>query len=156
MNAEPEEIVEARVIAALREALPSVDVIGALSPVPEGEMKLSADTYVSVFADQSGQRVYFDDPASPMDYTLRVVVHFADADDASGTGFRDACRAVRSVLDAFMPCGAFDCGGFRCDAFRLDSTSTGADLASETGGMTKTYNAVLTGCTMQTENQQEG
>lgn len=147
MNAEPEEIVEARVIAALREALPSVDVIGALSPVPEGEQKLSPDTYVSVFADIDSQELDWSGPAVPFTYSVRVVVHFADADDASGTGFRDACRAVRSVLAGFLGdgCSALDGGGFACDAFMFAGTNTAQDFSAETGGMVKTYNATVTG-----------
>lgn len=144
---EPEEIIEARLVALLSDALPSVDVIGALSPVPEGEQKLSPDTYVAVFADVASQDIDWQGPGVPFTYSVRVAVHYANADSACGAGFRDACRAVRSALAGLLGdrCAALDGDGFECDAFTLDSTNTSQDFAADSGGMVKTYNATVNG-----------
>lgn len=144
---EPEEIIEAKIAALVAAALPSVDVIGALSPVPEGEQKNSPDTYVSVFADIASQDLDFQGPGVPFAYSVRVTVHYANADDATGVGFRDACRAVRSALAALLGdgCAALDGNGFSCDAFMLTSTSTALDANAENGGIAKTYNATVNG-----------
>lgn len=151
---EPEEIIEARMIALLSVALPHMDVIGALSPVPEGEQKMSPDTYVSVFADVAEQRIDSEAPGMPFSYSLRVTVHYAQADDACGAGFRDACRAVRTVLCGLLGdgCDALSGGGFECDAFVLGTTATQLDVAAENGGMAKTYNATIEGRTKQENN----
>ena len=151
---EPEEIIEAKIVALIAAALPGVDVIGALSPVPEGEQKNSPDTYVSVFADVASQDLDFQGGGVPFAYTVRVTVHYANADDATGAGFRDACRAVRSALAALFGdgCTALDGGGFSCDAFMLNSTSTALDANAENGGMAKTYNAAVNGRFTQQEN----
>ena len=144
---EPEEIIEAKLVALLAAALPDVDVIGALSPVPEGEQKLSPDTYVSVLADIASQDLDWKGPGVPCTYSVRVVVHYANADDKSGAGFRDSCRAVRSALVPLLGdgCAALDGDGFSCDAFTLDSTNTSQDFAADSGGMVKTYNATVNG-----------
>ena len=144
---EPEEIIEAKLVALLAAALPDVDVIGALSPVPEGEQKLSPDTYVSVFADVASQDLDCKDPGTPFVYSVRVVVHYANADDKSGAGFRDSCRAVRAALVPLLGdgCAALDGDGFSCDAFTLGSTNTSQDFAADSGGMVKTYNATVNG-----------
>ena len=144
---EPEEIIEAKLVALLAAALPDVDVIGALSPVPEGEQKLSPDTYVSVFADVASQGLDWMGPGVPFAYSVRIVVHYANADDKSGAGFRDSCRAVRSALAPLLGdgCAALDGDGFSCDAFTLDSTNTSQDFAADSGGMVKTYNATVNG-----------
>jgi len=144
---EPEEIIEAKIVALLADALPSVDVIGALSPVSDGEQKLSPDTYVAVFADVASQDLDWRGPGVPFTYSVRVAVHYANADSACGAGFRDACRAVRSTLVMLLGdgCSALDGDGFECDGFTLDSTNTSQDFAAENGGMTKTYNATVTG-----------
>ena len=144
---ESEEVIEAKVVALLAAALPDVDVIGALSPVPEGEQKLSPDTYVSVFADVASQDLDWKGPGVPCTYSVRVVVHYANADDKSGAGFRDSCRAVRSALVPPLGdgCAALDGDGFSCDAFTLDSTNTSQDFAADSGGMVKTYNATVNG-----------
>ena len=144
---EPEEIIEAKLVALLAAALPDVDVIGALSPVPEGEQKLSPDTYVSVFADIASQGIDWTGPGTPFAYSVRIVVHYANADDKSGAGFRDSCRAVRAALAPLLGdgCAALDGDGFSCDAFTLDSTNTSQDFAADSGGMVKTYNATVNG-----------
>ena len=61
----------------------------------EGEQKLSPDTYVSVFADVASQNLDWKGPGVPCSYSVRVVVHYANADDKSGAGFRDACAGSR-------------------------------------------------------------
>lgn len=144
---EPEEVIEAKLVALLAAALPDVDVIGALSPVPEGDQKLSPDTYVAVFADLASQDLDWTGPGVPCTYSVRVVVHYAEADDRSGAGFRDSCRAVRAALAPLLGdgCAALDGDGFRCDAFTLGSTSTSQDFAADSGGMVKTYNAAVAG-----------
>ena len=144
---EPEETIEANLIALLSAQLSSVDVIGALSPVPEGKQKSSPDTYVSVFADVASQDLDWEGPGVPFGYSIRVVVHFAQADDKTGAGFRDTCRAVRTALNALLGdgCAALDGNGFECDEFRLGSTNTAQDFPADLGGMIKTYNATVTG-----------
>ena len=152
---EPEEIIEAKLIAVLSAALPDVDVIGALSPVPEGEQKQSADTYVSVFADVASQDLDWRGPNVPFTFSVRVTVHYANADDATGTGFRDTCRSVRTALIALSGdgCAALSGDGFNCDEFLLNSTSTAMDSDAENGGMAKTYNFTISGRTATTTTQ---
>lgn len=144
---EPEEIIEARIVVLLQETAEDVDVLGALSPVPDGEQKHSPDTYVSVFVDLASQNLDWRGAGVPCSYSIRVTVHFANADDATGAGFRDTCRKVRRALYALTGdgCMGLDAEGFSCDAFVLDSTSTAIDQESENGGMAKTYNATVTG-----------
>ena len=144
---EPEEVIEAKVVALLAAALQDVDVIGALSPVPEGEQKLSPDTYVSVFADIASQDLDWKGPGVPCTYSVRIVVHYANADDKSGAGFRDSCRAVRAALATLLGdgCAALDGDGFSCDAFILDGTTTALEALGDSEGMNKTYNATVTG-----------
>ena len=153
---EPEEIIEARMIAFLSAALPDVDVIGALSPVPEGEQKLSADTYISVFVDVSGQDLDWRGPGVPFTFSARITVHYANADDATGAGFRDTCRAVRAALASLMGdgCAALSTAAFRCDAFLLDSTQTAMDADAETGGMAKTYTFTISGAPLEADTNQ--
>lgn len=147
MNAEPEEVIEARLIARIAAAVPSMDVIGALAPVPDGEQKLSPDTYAAVFVDLSGQPHDFIGPNLPLEFSARVVVHYARADDPTGVEFRNVCRAVRAALLPFLGdgCAALDGGGFACDAFVLESTTTEPDAAADEGGMVKTYTASIRG-----------
>lgn len=152
---EPEEIIEAKMIAVISAALPEVDVIGALSPVPEGEQKKSPDTYVSVFADVASQDLDWRGANVPFSFSVRVSVHYANADDATGTGFRDTCRAVRYAVSPLLGdgCAALSDDGFNCDEFMLSSTQTAMDTDSETGGMAKTYNFTITGRTATTQTQ---
>ena len=144
---EPEEIIEARIVALLAAALPNVDVLGALSPWPEGEQKNSPDTYISVFADVASQELDWHGGGIPFTYSVRVTVHYANADDATGEGFRDTCRAVRSALAELLGdgCSDLDGNGFFCDAFIFNSTYTSSDSNAENGGMSKTYNATISG-----------
>lgn len=144
---EPEEVVEARLVARLSAALPSLDIIGALSPFGAGDVKQSSDTYVSVFCDVSSQDGDWIGRGMPRSYSARVTVHFSDADDANGAGFRDACRAVRGSLDPMLGdgCTALSGDGFRCDAFAIDSTETSIDPDATSGGMAKTYQLTIKG-----------
>lgn len=146
MMKEPEEIIEARLIELVQGAISDVDVIGALSPVPDGEQKLSPDTYVSVIVDLSSQDLDWRGGNVPCSFSARLTVHYANADDATGCGFRDTCRSVRAALFALTGdgCEGLNADDFKCDQFTLDSTST-VDEMSEIGGMAKTYNATLTG-----------
>lgn len=143
---EPEEVVEAKVAALVAAALPSVQVVGALSPVGDAP-KSSADTSVSVFVDLAEQSLDFAGPNVPIRLSVRATVHFASADDAGGAGFRDACRAVRAALLPLLGdgCAALSADGFECDAFTLDSTSTSFDGDADLGGMAKAYNATVCG-----------
>lgn len=150
---EPEEIVEARLMEVVAAALPGVRVVGALSPVDGAERTVS-DTSVSIFVDLAGQSLDFKGPNLPITLSVRASVHFANADDASGAGFRDVCRAVRSALLPLLGdgCAALDADGFECDAFTLDSTSTSFDADTDVGGMAKTYNATVSGRMTGKEN----
>ncbi len=143
---EPEEIVEARIVALLAAALPSVQVVGALTPVA-GNPKTAGDTSVSVFVDLAEQPLDLTGPNVPLVLSVRATVHFADADEATGAGFRDACRAVRAALLPLLGdgCAALDGNGWSCDAFVLGSTSTSFDAGADLGGMAKTYNATVSG-----------
>lgn len=147
MNVEPEEIIEARLVERIAAAVPYMDVLGALAPVPDGEQKLSPDTYAAVFVDLSGQPYDFTGPNLPLEFSVRVAVHYARADDPTGGAFRDACRAVRAALVPLSGdgCAALDGDGFSCDAFALESTTTEPDADAEAGGMAKTYTASVRG-----------
>lgn len=144
---EPEEIIEARIVALLASAVPHLDVLGVLSPALEGEQKKSSDTYVSVFVDLASQNLDWCGPNVPCGYSVRVTVYVANADDVSGTKMRDTCRAVRAVLDALKGdrCEALSGDGFSCDSFMLNSTQTDLDQNADGGGMGKTYIAAVTG-----------
>lgn len=147
MIIEPEETIEVQMIELLRGVISDMDVLGALSPVPDGEQKQSPDTYVSVFVDLASQNLDWRGAGVPCSYSVRVTVHYANADDATGAGFRDACRKVRTVLVALTGdgCSGLDAHGFTCDAFQLDTTQTSIDTESENGGMAKSYTATVTG-----------
>lgn len=155
---EPEEIIEAHLITILAAAVPSMDVVGALSAVPSGEQKLSADSYISVFVDVASQQIDWRGPGVPFTYSARVTIHFANADDASGAGFRDSCRSVRSALAPLLGdgCSALDGGGFSCDEFILDSTQTAMDADAETGGMAKTYSFTISGRLSEVNTTHQG
>jgi hypothetical protein len=152
---EPEETIEAKIIAILATAVPTVDVIGALSPVSEGEQKQSPDTYISVFVDVASQNLDWRGAHVPFTFSVRVTIHYANADDATGTSFRDTCRAVRTALIALSGdgCAALSGDGFSCDEFMLSSTQTAMDTDADTGGMAKTYNFTISGRTATTTTQ---
>ena len=144
-RAEPEEIVEARVVALLSNALPGWDVIGALAPAPDGDTKRIPDTCVFVTADVSSQGLDWRGPGVPCGYTVRTEVRCSDAEDGNGAVFRDTCRAVRAALETLLGdgCSGLDGDGFECDSFLLAPTATGT--ARDDDGMRKTYSAALTG-----------
>lgn len=150
---EPEEIVEARIVALIAASMPHVQVVGALAPVDEGQ-KHSDDTSVSVFVDLAEQTIDFIGPNVPLVLSVRATVHFANADEATGAGFRDACRALRAALLPLLGdgCAALDGDGFSCDAFVLNSTATSFDADAEPGGMAKTYTATVNGRYTPKEN----
>ena len=134
---EPEEVIEARLIELLAAAAPQIDVIGALTPAPEGEQKLSDNTYIAVFADLAAPEIDWSGPGLPCAWSARVVVHWANADGSAGYGFRATCRQVREVLDSYLglSCSNFSANGFECDDFQLSSTSTTLDA----DGYAKSY-----------------
>lgn len=144
---EPEEIIENKLVTRLHDAVPTIDVLGALTPAFDGVAKRSPDTYISVFADVASQDLDWEGPGAPFTYSVRVAVHVANADDRSCRLFRDTCRAVRGALAALAgdKCNGLDGDGFFCSSFILDSTATSQDAAAETGGMAKIYNATVTG-----------
>lgn len=151
---EPEEIVEARLVARVAAAVPHMDVLGALAPAPDGAQKLSPDTYAAVFADLTSQPLDLAGPNVPLEFSARVVVHYARADDPTGAAFRDACRAVRAALLPLLGdgCAALDGDGFACDAFLFTATETAQDTEPEEGGMMKTYTASVCGRFTAKEN----
>lgn len=145
---ETEEIIEARLIELLSERIADIEILGALSPALEGEVKSSPDTHIDVIVDLAGQDM--DWRSSPCVYTATVTLHYSNAEDSSGVGFRDACRFIRSVFRSLMGdgCSGLSSDGFECDALTLDSTSTSVDQESEYGGgMIKTYTATIHGRT---------
>ena len=154
---EVEEIIEAKLVELLAAALPGWNVIGALSPAADGEVKQSPDTYISVFVDQASQDLDWRGPGVPCAYSARVNVYFSTADDATGAIFRNACRAVRDTLTTLLGdgCSGLDCDGFSCDAFRIDTTATQQIMYADHGGMFKSYNATVNGRNTSPATQQE-
>ena len=144
---EPEETLEARVVALLNSADPGLVVVGALAPTPEGVEKIAPLSHIGVVADLSAQNLDWRGPGVPCAYSLRVMVRVAYADDKTGALFRDACRAVRVALVALTGdgCAALDGGGFSCDAFLLDTTTTALESLGDGDGMNKTYTATVSG-----------
>lgn len=144
---EPEETIEAKIVAALVVADVPLEVVGALAPAEDGTEKCAPLSYVGVAADVSSQDLDWRGPGVPCTYTARVSVRVAFADDKSGALFRDACRAVRGALAALTGdgCSALDGDGFNCDAFVLDNTSTALEAMGDGEGMTKSYTATVNG-----------
>jgi len=154
--AEPEELIEASLVSRLASAC-TIPVEGVLTPASAGSVKsLSADTFVGVKVDQSSQDGDYAYRA-PMTYSATATVHFALADDADGSSFRDECRAVRAALLALIGdrCSALNVSdAFVCDAFALDSTSTNFD-GGESPVYTKSYTATIKGRIIQPTNTTE-
>lgn len=144
---EPEEIIEAKLLAILSVAVPELDTIGALTPCEVGEMKLSEHSSISIFVDLASQNLDFEGPGTPCSYTVRIVVKVAFDDDKDGHLFLTATRRVRAALDALTGdnCAAINSDGFRCDSFMLSPTNTTIDAADGSGAMSKTYNATVAG-----------
>lgn len=144
---EPEETVEAKIVAALVAAGVPLEVVGALAPAEDGTEKCAPLSFVGVVADVASQDLDWRGPGVPCTYTARVSVHAAFADDKSGALFRDACRAVRGALTALTGdgCSALTGDGFNCDAFVLGNTSTALETMGDGEGMTKSYTATVNG-----------
>lgn len=144
---EPEEIIEARIVAALVAANVPLEVIGAIAPASEGEEKYAPLSQVYVVADAASQDMDWIGPGVPCSYTVRVSVHVAFADDKTGALFRDVCRVVRGTLAALMGdgCDSLSGDGFSCDGFTLDGTSTALETVGDGEGMTKSYTATVKG-----------
>lgn len=144
---EPEEIIEAQLVAAVSAQSPGIQVLGALSPVDEEMEKLSDNSSISVFADVASQSFDSNVPNVPFTFSARIAVRYANADDSSGSGFRSVCRAVRAAIAALLGdgCTALSADGFTCDGVILEGTSTAADTDSQNGGMIKVYNLSVTG-----------
>lgn len=155
---EPEETIEAKLVTALSNAVTEIDVISALAPCVPGEMKLSANSSISVFVDLASQDLDWIGPGVPCTYSARVVLKVAFSDDKTGALFRDSARAVRGALAALTGdgCDAVSGDGFACDAFILNSTNTSLDAGDGSGAMVKTYTATVKGrFTPQTETTEE-
>lgn len=143
---EPEELIERRIIALLADVINDIDIEGALSPALEGVVKTSADTFINVTADQSSQDGDYTGMC-PNSFTVKISVHYANADEKTGTGFRDTCRKVRKALGTLLGdgCTGLNGDGFECDIFQLQGTDTRLDASTDDGAMVKTYTATLTG-----------
>lgn len=123
---EPEEILEQSLAAALSSAV-AIPVEGAITPATAGTVKrLSSDTFVSVVVDLASQDGDITEPVTFLTLNVSVSVHFALADDASGTAFRDECRRVRAALVALTGkgCAALNADGLAVDGFILATTAT--------------------------------
>ena len=144
---EPEEIIAAKAAALLAAANPGLVVVSALAPAEEGTDKIAPISHIGVVADLSSQGIDCEGSGMPFTYTLRVAVRVAFADDKSGRRFRDACRAVRGVLNSLLGdgCAALSGDGFACDAFMLDPTVTALESLGDGDGMNKTYSATVSG-----------
>lgn len=144
---EPEEIIEAKIVAALVAADVPLEVVGALAPAEDGTEKFVPLSNVGVTVDVASQDLDWRGPGVPYTYTARVSVHVAFADDKSGVLFRDTCRAVRGALEVLTGdgCSALTGDGFTCDAFALDNTSTTLAGMGDGEGMTKSYPATVNG-----------
>ena len=150
--AEPEETIESTLVALLADAV-DIHVEGVLAPAEDGEVKrLSADTVMTVAVDQTSQDGDYRGPRVPHTYSARVAVHYAIADDANGSDFRDTCRVVRGVLSTLTGdgCGSVSSSSFACDAFVLDSSTTTFE-GGDNPVNTKTYTATLKGRVITTE-----
>ena len=141
---EPEEILESRLIAVIEKGVPGMFVIGMLAPFKSGEVKSAPDTHIAVSVDLASQDIDWRGLGVPCTYEARITVNYSMADDASGIGFRDACRTVRAALDSCAGdgCGMLSGDGVACDAIALNSTSTALD-DGDTDTMTKAYNLTI-------------
>ena len=144
---ETEETIETQLITLLSTYVANVDIVGALTPAPDGVQKHSPDTYISVIVDIADQFYDLAETVTPFHYSARVTVHCAFVDDKTGTLFRDICRGVRQAISLCLGdgCAALSSDTFACDGLQLVSTQTALDTSAETGGMVKTYNMTITG-----------
>ena len=155
---EPEEIVEAQLVAALVAAEPPLEVVGALAPAEDGEEKFAPLSYIGVSVDVASQDIDWIGPGCPFTYTAAISVRVAFADDKTGALFRSACRAVRGAFAALLGdgCAALTADGFSCDEFLMDATATALETMGDGEGMTKTYTATIKGrYTPPTNNETE-
>jgi len=146
LTPEPEELLEAK-LATLLAASCTIPVEGMFTPASVGTVKnLTADTFVGIKVDQTsqdGDYVY----RAPFTYSANVTVHYALADNASGSYFRDECRRVRAALLALTGdgCAALDVAdAFSCGEFMLDSTSSNFE-GGDNPTNTKSYSATIKG-----------
>ena len=146
---ETEEIIEAALIASLRAVAVPLEVVGALTPAEDNAEKLGQLSQIGVTVDTAGQELDWQGPNLPCTYTARISVRVAFSDDKTGTLFRDACRAVRGVLQSFTGdgCAALSAGGFACDGFILENTQTALESIGDGEGSSKSYVATVKGRT---------
>lgn len=144
---EPEEIIEAQLMAALVAGNVGVPVEGMLTPAAPGAEKLSAPTRIVVAVDLASQDLDWEGPGVPCAWSARVAVRYSAPDDSSGINFRAVCRAVRATLRTYLgdACTALNGGGFNCDAFLLGATSTTFEDDGAGGAFVKIYPVTLNG-----------
>ena len=141
---ETEEILESRLIAIVEKGVPDMFVIGMLTPFKSGEVKCAPDTHIAVSVDLASQDIDWRGLGVPCTYEARITVNSSMADDASGNGFRDTCRAVRAALNSCAGDGCYMLSGdgVMCDGIAFNSTST-AFSDGDTDAMTKTYSLTI-------------
>lgn len=144
---EPEEIIEANIVAALVEADTPLEVVGALAAVEPGKEKVAPLSYVGVAVDVTDQDIDWVGPGCPFTYSARISVRVAFCDDKTGMLFRDTARVVRGAISALLGdgCSALDGNGFSCDEFKIDSTSTVLETMGDGEGMSKSYTVTVRG-----------
>lgn len=154
---EPEEIIEANLVAALVAADTPLKVVGALAPAEPGEEKRAPLSYVGVAVDVASQDIDWKGPGCPYTYTANISVRVAFADDKTGALLRDTARVVRGALSALTGdgCNGLDGNGFSCDEFLIDSTSTVIETMGDGEGMAKNYTATIKGRNITTQNETE-
>lgn len=134
---EPEEIFEKQMLDLL--ANMPIPVIGALTPFPEGEEKTAPDSHISLSVDIGDAPP--DCAPSLLTLSVSATVRVAYADDATGSFFRDVCRAFRSAFVNWLGdgCANLSTEDLICDGFLFQGTSTAPESNDENGGITKTY-----------------
>jgi len=144
ITAEPEETIEVALCGILANSC-TIPVEGALTPATEGTVKrLSSDTFVSVMVDLSSQDLDQRVPATFITLTANVSVHYALADDADGSSYRDELRKVRAALVSLTGdgCSALTTEAVAVDGFVINSTSTSFEAGDDPVN-TKTYTATV-------------
>jgi len=144
ITAEPEETIEVALCGILANAC-TIPVEGALTPATEGTVKrLSSDTFISVMVDLASQDLDQLSPAMFITLTANVAVHYALADDADGSSYRDECRRCRAALVALTGdgCAALTTASVAVDGFVINSTTTSFE-AGDNPVNTKTYTATV-------------
>jgi len=144
ITAEPEETIEIALCGILANAC-TIPVEGALTPATEGTVKrLSSDTFVSIMVDLASQDLDQSVPATFLTLTANVAVHYALADDADGSSYRDELRKVRAALVSLTGdgCAALTTEAVAVDGFVINSTMTSFE-AGDNPVNTKTYTATV-------------